>query len=81
MSSEPKAQDWTKPAAMAIPKGGCFPRQGRKGEIRPDLSEDTCVLRLFDPREDHPGPRGGLLRVRAEASRRPSLLSRMRSPY
>ena len=38
MSSESKTQDWSKPAAMAIPKGGYFPdkvEQGRYGPIFP----------------------------------------------
>ena len=38
MSSESKTQDWSKPAAMAIPKGGYFQdkvEQGRHGPIFP----------------------------------------------
>ena len=38
MSSEVKSQDWSKPAAMAIPKGGFDPataQQGRYGPIFP----------------------------------------------
>ena len=38
MSSESKTQDWSKPAAMAIPKGGYFQdkvEQGRYGPIFP----------------------------------------------
>ena len=38
MSSESKALDWSKPAAMAIPKGGYFQdkvEQGRYGPIFP----------------------------------------------
>ncbi len=38
MSSETKTQDWSKPAAMAIPKGGYFKdkvEQGRYGPIFP----------------------------------------------
>ncbi len=38
MSSESKIQDWSKPAAMAIPKGGYFEdkfEQGRYGPIFP----------------------------------------------
>ena len=35
--SDASKQDWTKPAAMAIPKGGYFgkPEQGRYGPIFP----------------------------------------------
>ena len=43
MSNEPKTQDWSKPAAMVIPKGG-FPQdkaeQGRYGPIFP--KSPTC---------------------------------------
>ena len=53
MSDASKQQDWTKPAAMAIPKGG-FSGDGT-GQIRPDLSQDSGLLRLLDSREDHPG--------------------------
>jgi hypothetical protein len=38
MSSESKTQDWSKPVAMAIPKGGYFQdkiEQGRYGPIFP----------------------------------------------
>ena len=38
MSDTPKQNDWTKPAAMAIPKGGFFKdkvEQGRYGPIFP----------------------------------------------
>ena len=38
MSSESKTQDWSKPAAMAIPKGGFFEgkvEQGRYGPTFP----------------------------------------------
>ncbi len=38
MSSESTTQDWSKPAAMAIPKGGFFEdkvEQGRYGPIYP----------------------------------------------
>jgi hypothetical protein len=37
MSDTSKQEDWTKPAAMAIPKGGYFgkPEQGRYGPIFP----------------------------------------------
>ena len=36
MADEPKQADWTKPAAMAIPKEGYFkPEQGRYGPVYP----------------------------------------------
>ena len=53
--SEMQQGDWTKPAAMAIPKGG-YLGQGRTGTLRPDLSQDAGVLRLLDHREADPRP-------------------------
>ena len=35
MSSEVKSQDWSKPAAMAIPKGGFDPATAQKGRYGP----------------------------------------------
>ena len=36
MSDMPEKKDWTKPAAMAIPKGGFFEKEeGRYGQIYP----------------------------------------------
>jgi len=43
--ASPRENDWTKPAAMAIPK----------------RSPNPGVLRLLDHREDHPGKRADLL--------------------
>ena len=54
MSSELKTQDWSKPAAMAIPKGGYFQdkvEQGRYGPIFPK----TPACYGFRHREGHPG--------------------------
>ena len=56
MSSESNTQDWSKPAAMAIPKG-VLPGQGRAGALWAHLSKDTSMLRLLDPREDNPRAR------------------------
>ena len=54
--------DWSKPAAMAIPKEGYFElERGRYGPIYP---EDSRLLRVFDHREGQRGPRGGNPRVR-----------------
>ena len=50
MSDAKRKEDWTKPAAMAIPKGGFF--RGGAGTIRPDLPEDSRLLRLHDHRQD-----------------------------
>ena len=53
MSDVSKQQDWTNPAAMAIPKGGFSEaEQGRYGPIFP---KSSVLLRLLDSREDHPG--------------------------
>ena len=44
MSDASKQQDWTKPAAMAIPKGGFFKdkvEQGRYGPIFPKTPPAT----------------------------------------
>ena len=63
MSSESKTQDWSKPAAMAIPKGGYLPGQGRTGALRAHLSQDPGLLWLLDRRESHSRPRRGVLRT------------------
>ena len=63
MSSESKTQDWSKPVAMAIPKGGYFQGQGRAGALRSHLSQDTGLLRLLDRRENHPRTRREVLRT------------------
>ena len=47
MSDNTKHEDWTKPAAMAIPKGGFFEdkvEQGRYGPIFPKLPPATDFL-------------------------------------
>ena len=62
MSDRAKQEDWTKLAAMAIPKGD-IPGQGRAGALRTRLSQDPCLLRLLDPRKNNPRPRGSLLRL------------------
>ena len=56
MSDNTKREDWTKPAAMAIPKGGYFEdkiEQGRYGPIFPEVSG---WLRILGPGEDHSRP-------------------------
>ena len=62
MSEQRAREDWTKPAAMAIPKGGSTRTRGT-GPIWPDLSQDAGLLWVLDSGEDHPRPGGGLLRV------------------
>ncbi len=66
MSDTTKQRDWTKPAAMAIPKGGVFKdkvQQGRYGPIFP--KSPACygfsiIAKIIPGRED------GILRVRQE---------------
>ena len=48
--SEMQQGGWTKPAAMAIPKGGFFKDKVEQGRYGPDLSQESGVLRLLDPR-------------------------------
>jgi hypothetical protein len=60
-SDASKQQDWTKPAAMAIPKGEFFKdkvEQGRYGPIFP-----KSPAWLYDHREDRAGTRGGYPRL------------------
>ena len=63
MSNESKTQDWSKPAAMAIPKGGFFQdkvEQGRYGPIFPKTpaSYGFSIVAKIDSR-----PRRGVLRT------------------
>ena len=57
MSSETKTQDWSKPAAMAIPKGGYFQdkvEQGRYGPIFPKTPASygfSIVAKIIPGRE------------------------------
>ena len=79
MSDASKQRSWTKPAAMAIPKGGFFKDKVEQGQIRPDLSQNSGVLRLLHPCEDHPRKGRALLRVckeHREGRRCPARLSR-----
>ena len=58
MSSESKTEDWSKPAAMAIPKGGYFQdkvEQGRYGPIFPKTPASygfSIVAKIIPGRED-----------------------------
>ena len=64
MSEVSKQQDWTQPAAMAIPKGGFSKDKVEQGRYGPIFPRDSSLLRLLDSRKDHPGSGGGVLRVR-----------------
>ncbi len=44
-------QDWTKPAAMAIPEGGFDPDHVEQGRYGPDFPEDAGLLWILDHRE------------------------------
>ena len=48
-----KQPDWTKPAAMAIPKGGFSKEEVNKRTVAESCKSPSC-LRLLDCREDHP---------------------------
>ena len=48
--------DWTKPAAMAIPKEGYFEEE--RGRYGPILPTDSRLLRVLHHREGEGGPRG-----------------------
>jgi hypothetical protein len=58
MSSDPKTNDWSKPAAMAIPKGGYFQdkvEQGRYGPIFPKTPASygfSILAKIIPGRED-----------------------------
>ncbi len=58
MSSESKIQDWSKPAAMAIPKGGYFEDKVEQGRYGPIFPKTPACLRLLHSRENNPRPRG-----------------------
>ena len=60
--SESKAQSWSKPAAMAIPKGGYFQDKVEQGRYGPIL-QDPGLLRLLHCRENHSRPRRAVLRT------------------
>ena len=54
MSSEPMTQDWSKPAAMATPKGGFFEEGSNRGATvqsfpRPRLAMDFPLSRKSFP--------------------------------
>ncbi len=56
MSNESKTQDWSKPAAMAIPKGGYFQDKVEQGRYGPIFPKTAGLLRLLHCRENHPRP-------------------------
>ena len=67
MSDTPKQNDWSKPAAMAIPKEGYFKvEQGRYGPLFPTYA---CVPWLLDHREAHAWAASKLFASMARTSR------------
>lgn len=58
-----KVRDWTKPAAMAIPKEGYV---SLKREIRPDISTNSGLPWIHHNREDQVGKRGHDPRLRQD---------------
>ena len=48
--SEMQQGTWTKPAAMAIPKGGFFKDKVEQGRYGPIFPKEPSVLRFLDHR-------------------------------
>ena len=61
MSDTSRQGDWTKPAAMAIPKGGYFKDEVEQGRYGP-TSQDFRVLWLLDRCEGYSRKGRSLLR-------------------
>ena len=59
--SEMQQGAWTKPAAMAIPKGGFAKDKVEQGRYGPIFPRDSGLLRLFDSRKNYPRSGGGVL--------------------
>jgi hypothetical protein len=49
-------RDWTKPAALAIPKEGCFELE--RGRVWPGVPQDSGLLWVLHHCEGEGGPRG-----------------------
>ena len=62
VSMSDDSNDWSKPAAMAIPKGGYFPT-GWSRAVRSGIPEVAHPLRLHDHRQDHPRSGETILRT------------------
>ena len=54
MSNRPTQEDWTKPAAMAIPEGGYFKDKSEQGRYGPIFPKTPGVLRLLRHCKSHP---------------------------
>ena len=50
LMSDTRQSDWTKPAAMAIPKGGYSKDKVEQGRYGPIFPKTSRLLRLFDSR-------------------------------
>ena len=59
--SEMQQGAWTKPVAMAIPKGGFSKDKVEQGRYGPIFPRDSSLLRLLDSRKNHPRSGGGVL--------------------
>ena len=66
MSDASKQQDWTKPAAMAIPKGGFFKDKVEQGRYGPIFPKTPACYGFSIIAKIIPGGEHGLLRVRQE---------------
>ena len=53
--SEMQSDAWTKPAAMAIPKGRFAKDKVEQGRYGPIFPETPACYSFLNSREDHPG--------------------------
>ena len=65
MSDTTRQNDWTKPAAMAIPEGGYFKDKVEQGRYGPIFPKSSRLLRLLDHGEDH-SRKGGVFHEHAK---------------
>src|SRR3984957_4161414 len=82
MSSESKTQDWSKPAAMAIPKGGYFQDKVEQGRYGPIFPKTPACYGFSILAKIVPGTRRRVLQIRQKhrgddrgAARRPGRLA------
>ena len=66
MSDTPKQNDWSKPAAMAIPKEGYFKDKAEQGRYGPIFPKTPACHGFTIIAKVDPGPRAGRPRVRQE---------------
>ena len=76
MSSEFKTQDWSKPVAMAIPKGGYFQDKVEQGRYGPIFPKTPACYGFSIVAKVIPGREEKLLRICQRRSKRRSPSSR-----